>query len=409
MTTTPDQKPDKASIVAGFALGLAAFSIPMFGRVNSWVSVTIFVVYLVMAFTRKDDIRGFFRSPVFLLIAFHLIVQLLGLLHSPDMKQGLADVERFAFALLLPFLVFIFEKYKVRFGNAMLGFIAGCIGITLYGLGYTLFIADADQRSLILSNGHTYFADVLSLHPFYLSIYLIFILFYIAEKIRVDPEWQTPKRLVLIGAGLAYIIGMVFFLRSQIALLIFVLLVVLYLLIVYKPRAAMLTFLLFGVGLVIYLVDTQRVATIFDTYGRNVSTALDNRHQIWKGAMISIGDAPVFGAGTGGEQFSLNKSYQEIGFSEGVALNYNAHNQYLEFLVRNGIAELAVFVALLVYCFRKARYKFQPNFLFLLFMMMFSLSMIAESFLNVQKGIVFFYFFASVFLFLPAGQVKKTV
>jgi O-antigen ligase len=182
-------------------------------------------------------------------------------------------------------------------------------------------------------------------------------------------------------------------------LLLFAILSVLYFVIVLKRRAWLITFILLTIGLLAFLLDTQRVSTFFDTYGKNVSSALDDRFKVWRGAVEAIKVSPLIGGGTGSEHQMLNKAYVKIGYLEGQANSFNAHNQYLEFLIQNGLIQLIVFLALLIYAFKQSL-RF-PNYLFLLFCMMFTLTMLFESSLQLHKGIVFFYFFLSAFLFLP--------
>jgi O-antigen ligase len=170
-----------------------------------------------------------------------------------------------------------------------------------------------------------------------------------------------------------------------------------YLLTSLKRRAALVVFFLAAAAFMVYLVDDQRVHTIFDTYGKNVSTALDHRRQIWESAVVAIGEKPFFGEGTGGEQTALNRAYEAKGYSEGIERSYNAHNQYLTFMLRNGIVELLCFIALLVYCFNKGIRL--NNYSFLIFVMTFALTNITESCLNVQRGTVFFYFFVAAWIY----------
>ncbi|MND04641.1 hypothetical protein D3C83_250080 [compost metagenome] len=61
-------------------------------------------------------------------------------------------------------------------------------------------------------------------------------------------------------------------------------------------------------------------------------------------------------------------------------------------------------MSLLVYCFYRSL-KLE-NYSFLFFTMLVTFSMMAESCLSVQKGIVFFYFFAAAFLFLPENTAQ---
>jgi O-antigen ligase len=182
----------------------------------------------------------------------------------------------------------------------------------------------------------------------------------------------------------------------------FVILLLIYFIVRQKKRAWLVTFVLFTIVFLTYLLDARRVTTLFDRYGKNVSTALDDRARLWAGVVEAIRLSPVFGAGTGAEQKLINEGYEKVGYTEGIENSYNAHNQYLQFWVRNGLPELSCFLVLLVFLFLRAL-KLR-SLTFLIFLMMVSMIMFTESFLNVQKGIVFFYFFACAFTMIPEEQ-----
>lgn len=378
---------------------LMAFSIPLPIRINSIVTLIAVVLcagFLIM--NRRLD-RKAFSSPLFLLVVAQLVILVIGLLHSPNVPQGLADIERFSFALVFILLFSQFKNMGLGSDSIVISFIVGCLVTTLYAFVYTFLIMDDAGRSQVLEYGHLAFTDPIRIHPTYLSIYLIFGFFFLIELWRLNRALWSRKHIAVIGIALLYIAILIFFIRSQVGLLIFAALLVLYPLILMRRRGAIVTFILFATGLLVFLVDRDRVATVFDTYGKNVSSALDNRFKMWDGAIAAVKIKPFFGAGTGGQQTLLNEGYSIAGYEEGVALSYNAHNQYLEFMARNGLLELLCFVALLSYLFWQSLKR--DNRTFVLFNMIVALAMLAESFLSVQKGIVFFYFFVAVFSSLP--------
>jgi O-antigen ligase len=135
-----------------------------------------------------------------------------------------------------------------------------------------------------------------------------------------------------------------------------------------------------------------------------VSTAVEQRFSVWDGSLKGLSHSPVFGGGTGGEQALINEGYASINYQEGIDNSYNAHNQYLQFLTRNGIPELLCFLALFVYAFRQSLKS--PGNMFMMFNIMVLFMMFVESFLDVQKGILFFYFFLCVFLVEPNLETK---
>lgn len=382
-----------------FLAGLVAFSIVLPIRANALISVVVLLGYFIYGIAKRNFSKHFFKTPLFFLIFAHLAIQLLGLLHSLNVLQGYDDLERYFFALLLPIFIWLIRCYGITTSQLIIAFAIGTIGLTFYGIVNSMFVLDEKQRDNIFESGHAYFSDKILMHPSYLSLYLTFVFFFLLEKGRSCFRKLSKPMLAALLLSLIYIVGMLLFLRSQMGLIIFVLLCFLYAIIVFKKRAWLMTFLLVTISMMVFLLDANRMSTFFDTYGKNVSSALDNRFKVWGGAIEAIKAAPILGVGTGSEQSALNDGYSKTGYQEGIDRVYNAHNQYLQFWVRNGIIELVCFLALLVYSFRKSLQS--SNYTFLLFNIVFSLYMLTESSLSVHKGIVFFYFFLSAFVFLP--------
>lgn len=375
---------------------LLAFSIPFPLRINSIAVVTFFSLFAILTVTQSGIRKEFITSPAALLIALLFLIVVVGLLHTSDMQQGIRDIERSAFLIAL--LIIVYQLRNLGIGSfwVMFSFTTACIALTLYGLVAT-FLNDKQQE--ILELGHASFPENIHIHPTYLSLYLIFIFYFLLETVR--KKRLELNRLSMYGmiSILIYVVVLLVFLRSQMSLLIFSMLFIVYIVIIFKRRAWLVTFSLFTIGFLVFLLDSKRVVTFFDTYGKNVSSALDQRFFVWEGAIEGIKSHVFFGAGTGGEQRLISEGYAKTGYQEGIDNSYNAHNQYLQFLARNGAIELLCFLALLVYSFRQSLKM--PNYIFLMFNMTVTLIMFTESFLDVQRGIVFFYFFLCVFIYLP--------
>ena len=331
----------------------------------------------------------------------------IGLVFTSDVANGWRAAERSAFPIAFLLIVYQFQKFNITVFKLIIAFAIGCFVIILYGFGFALIALSGDEQKQLFEFGHTYFTDIILIHPLYLSIYFIFVFFFLLETVRLKrPFLNTPSK-VGVTIALMFIIGMLLFLRSQMSLIIFAMLLVMYTIIILKRRAWLVTFVLFTIALLVFLLDQNRVTTFFDTYGKNVSTALDQRFSVWRGAVEGIKTAPFFGAGTGGEQQLINEGYAKTGYQEGIDNSYNAHNQYLQFMARNGILELGCFLALLIYSFRQSLKI--PNYTFLMFNMSVTLIMFTESFLDVQRGIVFFYFFLCAFIYLPYESTSQPV
>jgi O-antigen ligase len=109
----------------------------------------------------------------------------------------------------------------------------------------------------------------------------------------------------------------------------------------------------------------------------------------------------LIGVGPGDTQDELQKCYQ-LDEDKNWALlyrpdfQYNAHSQYLQTFIDLGIVGLLLFLATLVVAAFIAIKHY--DYLFLSFVVLFSFACLTESMLELNKGIVFFSFFISLFL-----------
>ena len=396
---------DRSSKILSILSLILVFSIPFPIRVNSFFVAFVFFLFSVLVIKEKRLKYNFVKPTAGLLIIGLFLISLFGLAYTSNLEQGWKNLERSAFLISFLFIVYQMRGLNIQVFKLIVTFAVGCFAVALFGLAYTLIVLKGDQQKQVFEFGHTYFADIILIHPVYLSIYLIFIFFSILETIRTRKSQLSIGGKIGLALAQIFILGLLFFLRSQMSLITFAMLLVMYTIIILKRRAWLVTFVLFTIALLVFLLDQNRVTTFFDTYGKNVSTALDQRFSVWHGAIEGIKTAPFFGAGTGGEQQLINKGYAKTGYQEGIDNSYNAHNQYLQFMARNGILELGCFLALLIYSFRQSLKM--PNYTFLMFNMSVTLIMFTESFLDVQRGIVFFYFFLCAFIYLPYESTSQ--
>jgi O-antigen ligase len=139
-----------------------------------------------------------------------------------------------------------------------------------------------------------------------------------------------------------------------------------------------------------YLV--AKFSKVFDTSGNlNFERLLR-----WK-EIINIflqKESLFFGVGAGTTKEIYTEAYINGGFNLALRQSYNAHNQYLEFFVSNGILGLLIYISSLVYFAIKTKLK-SFAFLFIIVIVLFSLT---ESFLDRSKGVFFFATFFSLLL-----------
>ncbi|QKJ29924.1 O-antigen ligase family protein [Mucilaginibacter mali] len=122
----------------------------------------------------------------------------------------------------------------------------------------------------------------------------------------------------------------------------------------------------------------------------------------WEAAIQLVKKRPVFGYGAGSELSILGDKY----FHDKLYIAYlnrlNAHNQYLTFLLTSGMVGLLIYLATLFYAVRTALWR--RDMLFFVFTLLIITVSLSESLLNAEKGVYFYSFFLSFFVF---GGIKK--
>lgn len=114
----------------------------------------------------------------------------------------------------------------------------------------------------------------------------------------------------------------------------------------------------------------------------------DPRMLIWQSATGVIKDHPVFGVGTGDATRMLKEEFVSRGFIDGYYDNLNAHNQFLEVWIENGVIGLIMFLTLLVYMIYISIK--QHNLIFGLFTITIIIFFLFETMLNRIAGVSFF-------------------
>jgi O-antigen ligase len=117
----------------------------------------------------------------------------------------------------------------------------------------------------------------------------------------------------------------------------------------------------------------------------------------WEIAGELIAKSPVIGYGAGSEIGLLHEVYFQKKYYSSFLNNLNVHSEYLSFLLKSGVVGLLVYLITLAWGFREALLK--RDLIFFAFMLLLAFVSFAENFLDVDKGIIFYAFFFSFFVF----------
>jgi O-antigen ligase len=134
------------------------------------------------------------------------------------------------------------------------------------------------------------------------------------------------------------------------------------------------------------------------------------RLTIWKCSFDVVKEHWLLGVGTGDTQDELQKAYEKRKFYFASMYNrYNAHNQYIQNLLMNGILALFIFLAALLYPVFISINKRVGIHIYTIFLLAIMLIFCTESFLEINKGIVFYSFFNSIFAFSLLKQNRNPI
>jgi len=122
------------------------------------------------------------------------------------------------------------------------------------------------------------------------------------------------------------------------------------------------------------------------------------RFEYWRIALILIGRHPIIGAGTGDVRKGFDDYYEATHSTLTHEFRLRAHDQYLEITVGFGLIGLAWFIFSLFYPGLKTGKIF--SYFYVVFWMIFMLSLFTEDTLETEAGSTFYAFFNSFLLFL---------
>jgi O-antigen ligase len=255
------------------------------------------------------------------------------------------------------------------------------------------------------------FSAPLGIHATYLSMYAALSVYWLMLQLYRPLK---PKIRWLVVAGLVILVAALIQLSSRAVMIsLLVTASVIFPLFHAHGRQRMRTLLITVPVLLLLLVVILATPVLrerfYDDLRSDLSstslpyTTADPRGERWKLALALIQRSPLIGYGSGDEVDRLQDTYFNHKLYHSYLFKLNAHNQYFSFLLRSGIAGLLVWLATL-FVFIRLAYK-TKDLLFFSFILLLSIVGLSENFLDVNKGIFFYAFFAG--LFTVAAMKRK--
>ncbi len=370
---------------------LMVFLMPL---LNRFVPILIAVLSLLIlwdGFLNKNFSFSYKKIVVtaVLFYVFHLI----SVLYSDYKEVALFDMG-VKFSLVLFPLIFLFKnQYVIQKKNWVLwAFVTGSLVSSLLMLSYAFWRFDGQDTSVF------YYVSLSLFHPSYMAMYFIFSILILIDFI--GRKESTKKQKLWSYLLVLFLVVIIFLLQSKAGILSLVLIVLYYsVFALIKKRFSVVKISILVLVVSIGFISLQRnsrlqtmtqsIEKISEEGQAKSSTGI--RYDMWKVTLRAISENWLFGVGAGDIKPVLFKKYEVQKLEDAINNNYNVHNQYLETFLGQGIFGLGLLLLLLLFGLLEA---IKRNSLFLSgFVLLLALSLLPESMLNQQAGVIFMAFF----------------
>ncbi len=374
---------------------------------SEWVLASL-LVHTVIQLTRQK-ILSVRISRLFPALLYLLTV--VCTLYSANKEQAFKEWEKQLAILLFPLIFSVtpidFRKYKIPLLKA---FAITCTITVLY-LFYAAWSVIGYYKlpeSVLFSTAFTNhnFSLPIDLHATYFSMYItlsLAVFFYLLTVSR-----QVIPRIFYVAGCLVLFAGM-FQLSSRATFIAALLIINLVIPFFLFGKIARWRFMIISGGLSMILLCLLATMEPFrdrfivdlkqDLTAKNIDkqNPLDPRMARWRCAWELIGKSPFAGYGTGSETGLLKQKYYERHLYTSYLHELNAHNQYLSFLLKTGITGIVLYLYILFAGFWNAIRE--KDVFFCSFLLIATIVSFSENILDVNKGIFFFSFFYSYFMY----------
>ncbi|MCP4329145.1 MAG: O-antigen ligase family protein [Alphaproteobacteria bacterium] len=333
---------DPAQSLSVFALFLFGFVIPIDPTLVAVVTVVIVVLWLVRGRFRRLPAQ--WNQSVVVrasLILFALLA--LGLLYtSADLSDGLTAFKKYRELLLVPILMALTDNERER-RIAIWGFVASMLLTLCISFGEALGWYNVGRPS----EPTAFFNRIIY------GIFLVYTMFWAAHRALDGAGMQRLLWLLVVVVGTYMVL---YATGSRTAYVLYFAMALLFAWQKFAWRGAIVGSLVLAVLLLIVLntspifshrIDRAIVSTMEHKWGTGGSPT-GNRLDQWRRSVLAIGDAPLFGHGTGGYGAAVSP------YSKWQVRNSQPHNEYLLITVQLGAVGLIVFLWLLVAQWRTA-------------------------------------------------------
>ena len=381
-------------------LAMVAITLPFPGDSLNSQAIILLVVYWLFYNPLREKLQLLKENKVlFLLLSIPFWLAVIGLTYSTDFGGAIRGVE-----LRIPFLVFplILSTVKLAFEStryALRQLLWATLAATIFAIIKVGYFKINDLGDYFY---YDKFSEFLEKHTTYFSLIVVTCMLYCLNEF-----FQSKRKKYFSLAVYVFFIFVLYILSvriSIIAILIGTVIILLYRLTLKYKIIGIVTIVLLA-GSIYFTPNFQKRFEPSTTESLKIDD-IEFRRLHWKSVLETISYNGIFiGNGTRGNRDYLYSKYQEFGITSAHEEAYNAHNQYLEILMEQGVLGLLPFLLLLFFLTRSAIKS--KDALGISILAVFVLYMLTESILERQSGIVLFSYLTTLFIMSKVDSLKE--
>jgi O-antigen ligase len=413
MKASSATRPDMADNITYYHLLLLAASLP-FDRFYSHIILVSFILHVIIQF-KKNKIQPLPLSYLLVLTSLFFVTAI-STIYSINRPAAWTEWGRQITILLFP-LSFYYSgfDFKKNMPRLLSGFSVVCTLVVSYLYKdawrvmqfYKLPVSALFTQAFVNHN----FAEPINMHATFLSMQLAVALVFCL--MQVIQNTLLKSRLLYGSCALILLCGLMQLCSKSVfvCLLISINIILPLFLLNGRSRRNFIGITVTASIFIIGLFFSSR--TLHDRYindlkadltEKDIGGTAESRLTRWAVVAEMIGKAPIIGYGAGTEVDLLQQQFFQKKYYNSFLHQLNAHNQYLSFLLKSGVWGLFIYLATLYWGIKQAMLLKDP--LFLTFMLLIALVSLSENVLDVDKGVIFFSFFFSLFVFANKASVK---
>ena len=401
-----------------FLVLLYVFFLPYNLFYTTIIFITLFVLTLIDL--SKEKIKTIPKQVWIFQLIYFIAVLFYNL--SIDRTEANYILERQLVILLFPLILPLSIKInQVNINLILITLTLTCVLSILYLFFYLFYLILFELKLPLIktiSSGYFFnhgFSKPISIHASYFSLYISLSILY-SVQILNSLKVFFNKLMMLLIIIILYL-GLFFLASRNSIICVFIILLFIFPFFkIYNKKKYLLISILFFVLSFIIIFNITYFKNRFSGELISDIKPLNNKEYVnysyteprierWRCAFDLIKKSPLIGYGTGDEVTMLKTEYSKKGLFISYLENFNAHNQYISYLIKCGIIGFVLFLFSFFY-FLYLAIK-DKNFIYLSFLIILLIGFYTENILDSNKGIVFFAFFNTLFGYMSIYNLNN--